>query len=113
MTEGNLGDTTRLDGLPDEVRSAAVVLSNGEAMWARQDTAAAVRAIAATGARILGLDLRSDGPGSTPSRGVSTEIPWVDCGEAGTDESLQVALTALRSIGTESPAYRWVLVTWK
>ena len=91
---------------------SAIVLSNGEVMWARGDAPAALRAIAATGGRILGLDLRSDGPGSSPRSGLATEIPWADCGSANSDGALGLALAALDSVGDEHPEHQWVLATW-
>src|SRR5690606_15105567 len=72
---GAAAEPPKVGSLPDEVRAAAIVLPNGEVMWARGDAPAALRAIAATGERILGLDLRSDGPGSSPRPGLATEIP--------------------------------------
>ena len=109
---GAAAQPPKLGSLPDEVRATAIVLSNGEVMWARGDAPAALRAIAAAGERILGLDLRSDGPGSTPRPGVATEIPWADCGSATSEEALEIALAALESVGDEHPDYPWVLVTW-
>lgn len=109
---GAAAEPAKLRSLPDEVRAAAIVLPNGEVMWARGDAPAALRAIAATGERILGLDLRRDGPGITPRRGVATEIPWADCGSATYKDALRLALAALESIGDEHPEHRWVLVTW-
>jgi hypothetical protein len=102
-----------LQGLPDEVRSNAVVLPSGEVMWARPDAQAALHGIAAAGGQILGLDLRSDGPGSTPGPGVATEIPWADCSSSTADDALGVALTALLSAGGDYPEHPWVLVPWK
>lgn len=102
-----------LQGLPDDVRSSAIVLPNGEVMWTREDARAALGALTATGARILGLDLRSDGPGSTARAGVATEIPWADCSAAAGDDGLRQALVALDVAEGEHPQYPWVLVTWE
>jgi hypothetical protein len=109
---GAAPEAPKLRSLADDVRASAIVLPNGEVMWARGDAPAALRAVAATGERILGLDLRSDGPGSTPRPGVATEIPWADCGSASSADALRLALAALESIGDEHPEHRWVLVTW-
>jgi hypothetical protein len=109
---GAAAEPRKLGSLPDEVRAAAIVLSNGEVMWARGDAPAALRAIAGTGDRILGLDLRSDGPGRTPRPGIATEIPWADCGSATSEEALGLALAALDSVGDELPDHQSVLVTW-
>lgn len=113
MAGGAAAEPPRLQCLPNEVRADAIVLSNGEVVWARGDAPAALQAIAATGGRILGLDLRSDGSGSTPRPGVATEIPWADCRPAKSEEALELALAALDSIGDQHPEHQWVLVTWE
>ena len=110
---GSSGENPSLEVLPVEVRSTAIVLSNGEVMWARQDAEAALRAIRTAGGRILGLDLRSDGPGTIPQRGVPTEIPWTDCSSATSEEALVLALDDLGAIADRFPDHPWVLVTWE
>ena len=47
----------------DELATSAVVLSNGEVMWPRDQAGAVVDAICYSGRAVLGLDLRSDGDG--------------------------------------------------
>jgi hypothetical protein len=74
--------------------------------------------ISAAGFVILGLDLRSDGGGTTPA-GLSTEISWSsyrrnsERGTASIDAARQQATEALRRPDlTEFEGYQWVLVTW-
>ena len=109
---GAAAEPRKLGYLPDAVRAAAIVLPNGEVMWARGDAPAALLAIASTGGRILGLDLRSDDPGNTLQRGVATEIPWADWGSATSEDALRLALAALDSVGDQHPEHQWVMVTW-
>jgi hypothetical protein len=113
VIDQRLAAASRLQGLPDEVRSNAVVLPNGEVMWTRSDAAAALLAIAAAGGHILGLDLRSDGRGSASRPEVPTEIPLADCSSATADDAPGVALAALDSAEGDHPEHPWVLVTWK
>lgn len=102
-----------LSRLPEDVRSRAIQLPNGEVMWARQDAPAALRAITETGGRVLGLDLRSNGPGPAISTAcLATEIPLVAYGSTDAAEALCIALSVLSAVEAEHPEYPWVLVTW-
>lgn len=108
-----------LSALPDDLRAAAVITNGGqEVMWPRVFARAAVNALADDGVVVLGLDLRSDGEGFTPS-GLSTEIPWstfraVDGEHDHVEAARSDALAALDRLRAEADldAYRWVLVTW-
>lgn len=106
-----------LSVLPDDLRAAAIFTNEGrEVMWPREFAPGVVNALADEGVIVLGLDLRSDGEGTTPP-GASTEVAW-SAFHPGTgnhvDEARNQALHALKRLRT-SPnlaAYRWVLVTW-
>jgi hypothetical protein len=103
--------------LPEEYQLPAIHTSSGEVMWPRRMAPDVVQALAAKGRVVLGLDLRSDGTGTTPT-GFSTEVPWSDTSrdlrnrispEAARDH----ALAALqRPDLAEMEGYDWVLITW-
>jgi hypothetical protein len=103
--------------LPEELRLHAIHTTSGEVMWPRQMASDVVQALAAEGRVVLGLDLRSDGSGTTPT-GFDTEVPWSDASsvhrgglsvETGRDD----ALAALqRPELAEMEGYDWVLVSW-
>lgn len=106
-----------LSALPDDLRAAAIFRNDGqEVMWPRHFAPRVVNALADAGVIVLGLDLRSDGEGSTPP-GVSTEIAW-SAFRAGEGDQVEAARSdALRALDrlrtkTELDAYGWVLVTW-
>lgn len=62
-----------LSFLPEDFQRRAIRTPNGEVMWPREMASEVVAALAAGGKVVVGLDLRSDGRGTTPS-GLSTEI---------------------------------------
>ena len=99
--------------LPEALRSEAIHTNSGrEVMWPLAVASEVVEAFAANGRLVLGLDLRSDGSGSTP-QGLATEIPWSSSRAASVDVAREEALTALRRPGiAEMPGYDWVLITW-
>jgi hypothetical protein len=102
-----------------ELRSTARFTNGGkEVMWPREEIENVVNTLADQGMVVLGLDLRSDGAGATPS-GLSTEVPWSayrpdPASRAGeVEDARQQALEALHRPGlVEMDEYRWVLVTW-
>lgn len=107
-----------LSPLPVELQSQAIQTASGEVMWPRTSAAHAVEALANSGHLVLGLDLRSDGGGSTPP-GLSTEVPWSDFRpdsntlEAQIEPAKEYALEALRRPDlAELAGYGWVLITW-
>jgi hypothetical protein len=89
-------------------------------MWPLAVAAPVVNAIADAGRLILGLDLRSDGGGITPS-GLATEVPWsafrpeVVGWDARVEAAREDALKALKRRRTDSgemSGYDWVVITW-
>ena len=87
-------------------------------MWPRDEIERVINALADQGIVVLGLDLRSDGDGSTPP-GLATEVPWSayrrdpSSGVAEVEDARRQALQALRRPDLADPdEYRWVLVTW-
>ncbi len=109
-----------LSFLPTEFRSSAIRTASREVMWPLAVAAPVVNAIADAGRLILGLDLRSDGGGITPS-GLATEVPWsafrpeVVGWDARVEAAREDALKALkrrRTDGGEMSGYDWVLITW-
>lgn len=101
LARGRLEDLARL---PDPVRQAARVQSNGEVLWSVSDVAVAIRSLADAGLVILGTDVRD-----YDADGRFTEIAWSD--HDGTDlvEARDAALAAVQS---ENLPSNWVLVTW-
>jgi len=107
-----------LSFLPEEYQRQAIrTKGSGEVMWPRQVAADVIQALAASGRVVLGLDLRSDGPGETAS-GLATEIPWSSVGVTSGDRitpemARDAALAALeRPALAEMAGYDWVLITW-
>lgn len=104
----------RLEGLPTDVRIAARIDANGEVAWPRAVAAQALDALAAQGAVVLGVDLRSYGS----SDGVF-EVAWASFEPTENDPeassaSHRAALNAIRDADAD-PALDdlgWVLVTW-
>jgi hypothetical protein len=112
-------DRPDLSGLSPELKAAARFTNGGrEVMWPRGEIERVVNALADRGAVVLGLDLRSDGEGSTPP-GLETEVPWSAYHRdpsselSEVDDARQQALEALHRLGrADLDEYRWVLVTW-
>lgn len=107
-----------LSFLRPDLQALAVHTGTGEVMWPRSYAQEVINEISAAGFVILGLDLRSDGGGTTPA-GLSTEISWSsyrrnsERGTASIDAARQQATEALRRPDlTEFEGYQWVLVTW-
>jgi len=106
-----------LSALSEPLRIAAVFTNQGrEVMWPREVVRDAVNALADAGRTVLGLDLRSDGEGTTPE-GAATEVPWSEFQPGLGDqveEARKQALDALNrlEVATDLGVYRWVLVTW-
>lgn len=106
-----------LSCLPVEYRRQAIRTGTGEVMWPRQIALEVVTALAANGKVVLGLDLRSDGTGTTPM-GLSTEIPWSAVryqqeGGITAEVARDEALAALeRQDMADVIDYDWVLITW-
>lgn len=100
--------------------SAIRVTSRREVMWPFDGAEASIEALAAARRVILGLDLRSDGPGAegeAPKR-LATELPWesfnpsnpanaVEDGRGTAIEALQRPTTA----ELVASGYSWVLIT--
>jgi hypothetical protein len=87
-------------------------------MWPRNFAAHAVEALANSGHLVLGLDLRSDGDGSTPP-GLSTEVPWSDFRPDSNALDVQIELAKERALDAlrrpdlaKLAGYDWVLITW-
>ena len=103
--------------LPEEYQRHAIPTGTCEVMWPRRMAPDVVRLLAATGRVVLGLDLRSDRAGATPS-GFSTEVPWSSLRAApgervAPDVARDEALAALQRPELASMAgYDWVLITW-
>lgn len=99
--------------LPEGLRSEAIHTNRDrEVMWPQAIASEVVEALAANGRLVLGLDLRSDGSGSTPP-GLATEIPWSSSRAASVDVARDEALMSLRRTDiAEMPGYDWVLITW-
>jgi len=117
---GRLGDVhdADLSFLSDELRASAIPTATGEVMWPRSLASDAVIAIAASGRIVLGLDLRSDGEGTTPP-GLATEVPWTafhpgrHYREGVLEAAREDALVALKKPElNEMSGYEWVLITW-
>lgn len=107
-----------LSFLPDRLRDDAIRTPNGEVMWHRQIAAEVIQVLAANDRVILGLDLRSDGAGTTPA-GLATEISWSSfsaerySGPERAEAARDAALAALkRPELAEMAGYDWVLITW-
>ena len=107
-----------LSFLRPDLQALAVHTGTGEVMWPRSYAQDAINEISAAGFIVLGLDLRSDGGGTTPT-GLSTEIGWSsyrpnsERGTALIDDARQQATDALRRPDlTEFEDYQWVLITW-
>ena len=107
-----------LSFLPEELRSRAINTNSGrEVMWPLAVAAEVVETLAANGRLVLGLDLRSDGTGTTPT-GYSTEVPWSDASRdlrnrITTEAARDHALAALqRPDLAEMEGYDWVLISW-
>ena len=58
-TKDVLLSTIRPSGLPDEVRTAAHIATNGEVSWRLSDAPAAISALADAGHVVLGLDTQT------------------------------------------------------
>jgi hypothetical protein len=106
-----------LSFLSDEHRREAIRTESGEVMWPRRTAADVLQDLAANGRVVLGLDLRSDGTGTTPP-GLAIEVPWSDVGgnpgdRIAPETARDAALTALeRPELAEMVGYDWVLITW-
>jgi len=103
---------------PELVATARFTRSGGEVMWPRGVVELVINALADQDEKVLGLDLRSDGNGRTPS-GLATEVPWSSyqpdpSSSAGdVEDARRQALEALgRPLLADFDEYRWVLVTW-
>jgi hypothetical protein len=108
-----------LSGLSPELQATARFTNSGrEVMWPRDDAELVINALADQGKKVLGLDLRSDGEGTTPP-GLATEVPWSDFRpdpssvDGEVEDARRQALEALHRPGlADFDEYPWVLVTW-
>jgi len=105
-------DSPPLAELPEKVRATALGLARGEVMWSRGDAHAAITGLAASGALILGLDLRSDGPGGSHDPNVATEIPWTVCRSGAIAEAAREAHAGVEAAWDDYPDHPWMLITW-
>ena len=105
-------DSPALQELPEQVRATALGLAGGEVMWSRSQAHAAIRGLAESGALIVGLDLRSDGPGGSRDPSVATEIPWTVCRSIAIDEAAREALAGVEAAWDDYPDHPWILITW-
>jgi hypothetical protein len=100
----------KLAGLPDEVRAAAHVFSNGEVAWPNEHAREAIEALAAAGKRVLGLDART----LYPDGGVM-EIPvsaWHETAASREEQVGQCRAEALAALPLALSEGTHVLIDW-
>ena len=100
-----------LAALPESVRAAAHVFSNGEVAWPNEHAESAINALASAGHKILGLDART----LSPDGGVM-EIPITADAfrsyDAGGDEVERARRDALAALPFAHSEGTHVLITW-
>jgi hypothetical protein len=99
-----------LAGLPEEVRAAAHVFSNGEVAWPNEYARAAIEALTAAGKRVLGLDART----LHPDGGVM-EIPvsaWHETADPREEQVGQCRAEAHEALPLAFSEGTHVLIDW-
>jgi hypothetical protein len=97
-----------LDQLSALVRDTAIILDNGEVMWAFADAATAVDDLADAGLRILGLDARNPVDDAR-----ATEVPLSISSSTDLEHARRQAhLTLARAQEVTGWAEPLILITW-
>lgn len=95
--------------LRSQVDLLARMACNGETMWARSHSGAALQALSSAGFEILGLDLRK-----YPHDGGTYEAPWSDVEGDDSTSNLEAAQRSLATaLGSELTDYPWILITYR